>query len=49
MTVLRTKTVEQSLEDVETSGRGLRRALVPIQLVMIGIGVIVGTGRLGPG
>jgi APA family basic amino acid/polyamine antiporter len=44
MSVLRTKTVEQSLEDVETPGRGLRRALGPLQLTAIGIGVIIGTG-----
>jgi APA family basic amino acid/polyamine antiporter len=44
MPVLRTKTVEQSIEDTEQPGQGLRRALGPVQLTMIGIGVIIGTG-----
>jgi basic amino acid/polyamine antiporter, APA family len=44
MEVLRTKTVEQSLDDAEQPGRSLRRSLGPVQLTMIGIGVIIGTG-----
>src|SRR5436305_13147019 len=44
MEVLRTKSVEQSLQDTEAPGRSLRRALGPVQLTVIGIGVIIGTG-----
>jgi APA family basic amino acid/polyamine antiporter len=44
MSVLRTKTIEQSLRDTDEPGRQLRRALGPVQLTAIGIGVIVGTG-----
>jgi APA family basic amino acid/polyamine antiporter len=44
MDVLRTKSVEQSIQDTEDSERGLRRALGPVQLTAIGIGVIIGTG-----
>src|SRR5437588_7728671 len=44
MEVLRRKPVEQSLQDVEAPGQGLRRALGPVQLTAIGIGVIIGTG-----
>jgi len=44
VTVLRTKTVEQSIQDTEEPGRCLRRSLGPLQLTFIGIGVIIGTG-----
>ncbi len=44
MEVLRTKSIEQSLEDSEEPGRRLRRSLGPIQLTVLGIGVIIGTG-----
>ncbi|MBV9311107.1 MAG: amino acid permease, partial [Solirubrobacterales bacterium] len=44
MSVLRTKTVEQSIADTEEPGRQLRRSLGPVQLTLLGIGVIVGTG-----
>src|SRR5205085_1379867 len=44
MELLRTKSVEQSIEDTDQPGRRLRRALGPVQLTLIGIGVIVGTG-----
>src|SRR5947209_11554746 len=44
MSVLRTKTVEQSVADTEEPGRKLRRTLGPVQLTGIGIGVIIGTG-----
>src|SRR5213080_2980274 len=44
MEVLRTKSVEQSIQDTDDPRRGLRRALGPIQLTAIGIGVIIGTG-----
>jgi basic amino acid/polyamine antiporter, APA family len=44
MEVLRTKTVEQSVQDADDAERGLRRSLGPVQLTAIGIGVIIGTG-----
>jgi basic amino acid/polyamine antiporter, APA family len=44
MEVLRTKTVEQSVQDTDDPERGLKRSLGPIQLTAIGIGVIIGTG-----
>ena len=44
MSVLRTKTVEQSIADTEEPGQGLRRSLGPVQLTLLGIGVIIGTG-----
>ncbi len=44
MEVLRTKSVEQTLSDLDQPDRSLRRALGPIQLTAIGIGVIIGTG-----
>src|SRR5437764_7184959 len=44
MEVLRTKTVEQSLADTDDPERGLRRTLGPVQLTLLGIGVIIGTG-----
>ncbi len=44
MEVLRTKSVEQSIEDTDEPGRRLRRSLGPLQLTTIGIGVIIGTG-----
>src|SRR5438270_1775733 len=44
MELLRTKSIEQSIEDTDEPGRRLRRSLGSLQLVTIGIGVIVGTG-----
>ena len=44
MDVLRTKTVEQAVQDTEDPERGLQRSLGPVQLTAIGIGVIIGTG-----
>ncbi|MEA2158619.1 MAG: basic amino acid/polyamine antiporter, family, partial [Solirubrobacteraceae bacterium] len=44
MEVLRTKSIEQSIQDTEEPGHRLRRSLGPIQLTVIGIGVIIGTG-----
>jgi len=44
MNLLRTKTVEQSIADTDEPERRLRRALGPIDLTVIGIGVIIGTG-----
>lgn len=41
MQLFRTKSIEQSLGDVEAQGQGLRRELGPIQLTLLGIGVIV--------
>jgi len=42
--LLRTKSVEQPLRDSEESEHSLRRELGPLQLTLIGIGMIVGTG-----
>jgi APA family basic amino acid/polyamine antiporter len=42
--VLRRKSIEQAIRDTDDPERGLRRALGPIQLTAIGIGVIIGTG-----
>src|SRR5919202_1173187 len=42
--VFRTKSVEQSIRDTEEPGRQLRRELGPLQLVVFGVGVIIGTG-----
>src|SRR6185437_5380714 len=44
MEVFRRKSVEQCLQDADDPERHLRRALGPIQLTAIGIGVIIGTG-----
>ena len=43
MEALRRKSVEESVRDTEDSEHGLRRALGPIQLTTIGIGVVIGT------
>ncbi len=44
MDLLRTKSIEQSIEDTELEGSRLRRSLGPVDLVVLGVGVIVGTG-----
>ena len=44
MNVLRTKTIEQSIKDTEDPDNGLRRSLGPIDLTVLGVGVIIGTG-----
>src|SRR5437763_7180931 len=44
MEVFRRKSVEQSLQDADDPERHLRRALGPVQLTALGIGVIIGTG-----
>jgi APA family basic amino acid/polyamine antiporter len=44
MEVLRTKSIEQSIQDTDEPGHRLRRSLGPIQLTVLGIGVIIGTG-----
>src|SRR5919112_2053768 len=44
MGIMRTKSVEQSVRDTEEPEFQLRKALGPLDLVVFGIGVIVGTG-----
>jgi basic amino acid/polyamine antiporter, APA family len=44
MSILRTKSVEQSIRDTEEPEHKLRKALGPIDLIVFGIGVIIGTG-----
>jgi basic amino acid/polyamine antiporter, APA family len=44
MGIMRTKSVEQSIRDTEEPEFQLRKALGPLDLVVFGIGVIVGTG-----
>jgi APA family basic amino acid/polyamine antiporter len=42
--VFRTKSIEQSIADTEEPERGLRKELHALDLVVYGVGVIVGTG-----
>ncbi|HEY1538275.1 MAG TPA: amino acid permease [Solirubrobacteraceae bacterium] len=42
--LLRTKSIDQSIEDTRDEGNGLRRTLGPVDLVVYGVGVIIGTG-----
>jgi APA family basic amino acid/polyamine antiporter len=42
--LLRTKSVDQSIEDTKDEANGLRRTLGPLDLVVFGVGVIIGTG-----
>src|SRR5436190_23063201 len=42
--LLRTKPIDQSIEDTRDEHNGLRRALGPLDLVVFGVGVIIGTG-----
>lgn len=44
MNVMRTKSVEQSIQDTEESEHQLRKELGPLQLTVFGVGVILGTG-----
>jgi len=44
MDLLRTKTVEQSIADTEEPTHQLRRSLGPLELIVFGVGVIIGTG-----
>jgi APA family basic amino acid/polyamine antiporter len=44
MNLTRTKSVEQSIADTEESEHQLRTELGPVQLVVFGVGVILGTG-----
>ncbi|KAB2349592.1 amino acid permease [Actinomadura rudentiformis] len=44
MSLFRTKSVEQSIQDTEEPGHRLRRDLSALDLVIFGVGVIIGTG-----
>ncbi|GHO52728.1 amino acid permease [Ktedonobacter robiniae] len=44
MNIFRTKSVEQSIRDTEEPEHSLRKTLGPIDLIVFGIGVIIGTG-----
>ncbi|SDR30111.1 amino acid permease [Thermostaphylospora chromogena] len=44
MTLFRTKSIEQSLRDTEAPEHRLRRRLSALDLVVFGVGVIIGTG-----
>src|ERR687893_2124127 len=44
MGIMRTKSIEQSIQDTEEPEFQLRKALGPLDLVVFGIGVIIGTG-----
>jgi basic amino acid/polyamine antiporter, APA family len=44
MSLLATKTVEQSIQDTEEPDHQLRKSLSALDLVVFGIGVIIGTG-----
>src|SRR5512137_1473138 len=42
--LLKTKSIEQLLGDVEHGGKKLKRSLGPLDLTLLGIGAIIGTG-----
>ncbi len=44
MGIMRTKSIEQSIKDTEEPEFELRKALGPLDLLVFGIGVIIGTG-----
>jgi basic amino acid/polyamine antiporter, APA family len=44
MGIMRTKSIEQSIRDTEEPEHQLKKALGPIDLLVFGIGVIIGTG-----
>ncbi len=44
MGIMRTKSIEQSIKDTEEPEFELRKALGPLDLIVFGIGVIIGTG-----
>lgn len=44
MSILRTKSIEQSLADTEEPEHHLKRSLGPLDLVVFGVGVIIGAG-----
>jgi APA family basic amino acid/polyamine antiporter len=43
-TLLRTKSIDDSMADTRDEKNGLRRTLGPLDLVVFGVGVIIGTG-----
>src|ERR1044071_8520157 len=42
--LLKTKSIEQLVSDVETGGKALRRSLPAWDLTLLGVGAIIGTG-----
>jgi APA family basic amino acid/polyamine antiporter len=44
VSLFRTKTIEESIRDTEAPEQRLRRELGPVDLVVFGVGVIIGTG-----
>ncbi len=42
--LLKTKSIEQLVSDVEHSGKSLKRSLTALDLTLLGIGAIIGTG-----
>jgi basic amino acid/polyamine antiporter, APA family len=42
--LLKTKSIEQLVSDVERGGKGLKRTLTGLDLTLLGIGAIIGTG-----
>ena len=42
--LLKTKSIERLISDVEKGGRALRRSLTAMDLTLLGIGAIIGTG-----
>ena len=44
MGIMRTKSIEQSIRDTEDPEFKLNKSLGPIDLIVFGIGVIIGTG-----
>src|ERR671910_1417784 len=42
--LLKTKSIEQLVSDVEHGGKALRRTLTAMDLTLLGIGAIIGTG-----
>src|SRR3954465_14075093 len=42
--LLRTKSIEQLVGDVERGGKALKRTLSALDLTLLGIGAIIGTG-----
>ncbi|MBA3791142.1 MAG: amino acid permease, partial [Rubrobacter sp.] len=44
MSIMRTKSIEQSIRDTEDPEFQLKKELGPLDLTVFGIGVIIGTG-----
>jgi len=42
--LIRTKSIEQSIADTDEPGHQLKKALGPIDLIVFGVGVVIGTG-----